>query len=118
MKRGDVWLISFDNSAGGEIQKKRPGIIISNDIANSVLNRVQVIPVTSNTDRLYPSEAYVTINGRKGKALADQITTISKEERCVHFISTLSKQDLEAVEHVIKIQLGLHYIHFPGTKTS
>jgi mRNA interferase MazF len=63
MKRGDVWWVNFDPSVGGEIQRERPAVIISNDMANRFLNRVQVVPITSNIDRLYPSEAYVTING-------------------------------------------------------
>ena len=45
-KRGEVWWISFDPALGGEIQKTRLAIIISNDTANTHLNRVQVVPVT------------------------------------------------------------------------
>src|SRR6266404_6412430 len=62
MKRGEVWWVNFDPSTGGEIKKTRPAIILSNDISNKYLNRVQVVPLTSSTDRLYPSEAYVIVN--------------------------------------------------------
>jgi mRNA interferase MazF len=34
MKRGEVWWVNFDPSIGGEIQKQRPAIIVSNDAAN------------------------------------------------------------------------------------
>ena len=40
MKRGEVWWVNFDPSIGGEIQKERPAVIVSNDIANRLLNRV------------------------------------------------------------------------------
>jgi mRNA interferase MazF len=79
MNRGDVWWVTFDPSIGGGIRKKRPAIIVSNNAANKYLNRVQVVPVTSSTDRLFPSEAYVTVAGKKGKAMADQLATVSKQ---------------------------------------
>ena len=44
MNRGEVWWVNFDPSIGGEIQKRRPAIIVSNDVANRHLNRVQVVP--------------------------------------------------------------------------
>jgi mRNA interferase MazF len=61
MLRGEVWWINFDPSVGGEIKKKRPAIIVSNNAANKFMNRIQVIPLTSNTNNLYPSEALITI---------------------------------------------------------
>ena len=47
--------------------------------ANRHLNRVQVIPLTTNSDRVYPSEALVVVNRKDHKAIAGQIMTISKE---------------------------------------
>ncbi len=78
MKRGEGWWVNFDPSVGGEIQKKRPAVIISNNAANKHLNRVQVVPLTSKAGRVYPSEALVTFKGKQGKAMADQLTTVSK----------------------------------------
>ena len=72
-RRGEVWWVVFDPSIGGEIRKTRPAIIISNDTANQLLNRVQVVPVTSKVAMLYPAEAYVTVKGARRKAMADQI---------------------------------------------
>ena len=105
-QRGEVWRVAFDPSIGGEIRKTRPAVIISNDPANRELNRVQVAPITSNVSRLYPSEAYVTLNGEQRKAMADQLSTISKL-RLRDKIGRLSREDMVAIERAIRLQLAL-----------
>ncbi len=106
MNRGEVWWINFDSAVGGEIRKKRPGIIVSNNAANRNLNRVQVVPITSNVSRIYPSEALVTLQGRQGKAMADQLTTVSKQ-RMMNKAGELMPEEMAAVELAIRVQLGL-----------
>ena len=106
MKRGEVWWINFEPSIGGEIRRKRPAVIVSNDAANHYLNRVQVVPITSNIDKLYPSEAYVTFRGKKAKAMADQITTVSKK-RLINSAGSISNTEMEGVSKSIATQLDL-----------
>jgi mRNA interferase MazF len=105
-RRGEVWWVAFDPSVGGEIRKTRPAVVVSNDIANRELNRIQVVPLTSSVGRLYPAEAYVALGGERRKAMADQLSTISKL-RLRDRLGRLSPQDVAAVERAIRVQLDL-----------
>jgi mRNA interferase MazF len=105
-RRGEVWLVAFDPSVGGEIQKTRPAVVLSNNTANGLLNRVQVVPISSQVARLYPAEAYVSLNGARRKAMADQITTASKR-RLQRRMGTLSAEDVAAVARAVSLQLAL-----------
>src|SRR4030066_723934 len=101
MRRSEVWWVNFDPSIGGEIKKKRPAVIISNDASNKSPNRSQVVPLTSKTDRLYPSEAVVVFEGKESKAMADQLTTVSKT-RLFRRADILSQEDMNKAEEAIK----------------
>jgi len=106
MKRGEVWWVNFDPAIGGEIKKRRPAVIVSNEAANRHLNRVQVVPLTSRTAKVYPSEALVTFAGKQAKAMADQLTTVSKL-RLINYGGELDGAEMRRVEQAIRIQLDL-----------
>jgi mRNA interferase MazF len=106
MRRGEVWWVEFDAAQGSEIKKRRPAVIVSNDAANRHLGRVQVVPLSSNAGKLYPSEALVCIGGVESKAMADQLTTADKR-RLSERMTILSSEELRRVENAIRVQLNL-----------
>ena len=107
MRRCEVWWVNFDPSVGGEVKKRRPAVIISNNASNRFLNRVQVVPLTSKTDRIYPSEAVVVFDGKESKAMVDQLATVNKVRLSLR-AGILSPKDMCKIEEVIKIQLDMH----------
>ena len=81
-------------------------MIVSNNSANRNLLRVIIVPLSSNTERIYPGEARVSCVGTSSKAMADQIMTTDKV-RLKSRIDTLSKEGMLAVEHALRVQLAL-----------
>ena len=106
MNRGDVYWVDFDPAIGGEIQKTRPAVIVTSDRAGRHLNRLQVVPLTSNASRVFPGEALVHLNGQLEKALATQLQTASRL-RFKQYIGKLTPQDVSAIESAIRVLLEL-----------
>lgn len=106
MKRGEVWLVRLDPAVGSETQKTRPGVIFSNDSANRHLPRITIVPVTSNTSKLYAAEAAVSIEGRQGKAMCDQIRTLDKA-RLIRQMGQLTTDELTRLETALCVALAL-----------
>ena len=107
MKRGEVWWVDFEPVIGSEVRKTRPAVIVSNDASNGAMSRVQVVPVTSNTTKLYVFESRIEVKGAQGKAMADQIMTADKQ-RLKKRIGKVSPSEMLGIERAIKIQLGIH----------
>lgn len=88
MLRGEIRLVDLDPVRGSEANKQRPAVIVSNDRANSIAARlgrgvVTVVPVTSNTDRIFPFQtllpAHETGLRQDSKAQAEQVRSIAVE---------------------------------------
>lgn len=88
MHRGEIRAVNFDPAIGSESDKLRPAVIVSNDAANASAERsghgvVTVVPVTSNTIRVYPFQVLLpgAVSGLKldSKAQAEQVRAVSVE---------------------------------------
>ncbi len=47
LERGEIWLVNFDPSRGGEMGKLRPAIVMSDGEANARLDTCIVIPLST-----------------------------------------------------------------------
>jgi mRNA interferase MazF len=111
MKRGEIYFADLNPTIGSEINKRRPILIVSNDANNRASSTVTVLPITSNTDRVYPFEVKLTakMSGlpKESKALAQQIRTIAKSRLVGECAGQLNGELMKAIERAIKLHLGL-----------
>lgn len=110
-KRGEIWLVEFDPSVGTEIQKTRPALIISNDIANDKSSKITVVPLTS---RIKPLSIVVIIEPDELNKL-DKQSLIRVPDVCTfdklrlrNKIGKLSSEKLKEVDKKLKLHLGLN----------
>ena len=106
IKRGEVYWVNLDPTIGSEIKKTRPAVILSNNIQNKVSARVVVLPITSNTEKIFPFEAKITLQNEQAKVLSDQVRTVDKS-RLNSRICSLTKSEIKDIERAIKITFSL-----------
>ena len=92
--RGEVWLVNLDPTVGSEIQKTRPGLIISPLEMHDHLRTVLVAPMTTGSRRT-PFRIDVTFEGKTGLILLDQIRTLDKT-RLVRRLGAVGSDTLKA----------------------
>ena len=111
IKRGAVYLVSFDPTIGSEIRKTRPAVILQNDIANRHSPVTIVAAITSATERHpHPTDVFVP-KGEGGLEvdsliLLNQIRTVDRQ-RLKKRLGVLPPKTLKAIDTALAISVGL-----------
>jgi mRNA interferase MazF len=111
MKRGEIYYATLDPAIGSETAKRRPVLIVSNDISNQVATTLTIMPITSNVAKVYPFEVLLqpSVSGlpKLSKVQAQQIRTISKQRISGSVVGSLKEPLMQLVESAIKLHLAL-----------
>lgn len=111
MKRGEIYYANLNPAVGSEVAKRRPVLIVSNDVNNRVANTITVIPITSSVARVYPFEVLLQPfdSGlpKISKIQANQVRTISKQRIEEEVQGNLSQEIMQLVDAALKLHLGL-----------
>lgn len=111
MKRGEVYFAALDPAVGSEIAKNRPVVIVSNDLHNRKAPIVTVVPLTSNTSKVYPFEVFLdaklTHLPKDSKAMPQQVRTITKQRIVGEAIALLSVEVMQLIEDALKLHFGM-----------
>ncbi|MCC5622279.1 type II toxin-antitoxin system PemK/MazF family toxin [Nostoc sp. CHAB 5715] len=111
MKRGDIYYANLSPVMGSEMGKRRPVLIVSNDISNIAATTVTILPLTSNVSRVYPFEVLLNpeISGltKPSKVQAQQVRTISKQRITSEVLGSLNEDMMVLIDAALKLHLGL-----------
>lgn len=114
LKRGMVVDINLDPTQGSETGKIRPCVIVTNNVYNSRVPVIQVVPITEwsvkkgrikTNVELEPTE----MNGLSKKSVADclQSRPVDHRHRLVGVRGILSRKKLELIDVALKIVFAL-----------
>jgi mRNA interferase MazF len=115
MRRGEIRMVDFDPARGSEAAKRRPAVLVSNNGANTTATRlgrgvVTVVPVTSNTRRVYPFQVLLTAQecGLRvnSKAQAEQVRAVSFQ-RVGEAVGRVPPSLMTGLDDALRLHLGL-----------
>ena len=115
MRRGEIRIVDLDPVIGSEAARRRPAVIVSNDGANISAARLgrgvlTVVPVTSNTERVYPFQVLLaaadTGLGRDSKAQAEQVRAVAIE-RVGDLVGVVPFDLMTGLDDALRLHLAL-----------
>lgn len=115
MRRGDIRLVDLDPVRGSEASKRRPAVVVSNDQANAVAERlgrgvVTVVPLTSDTARVFPFQVLLTAEDTglhvDSKAQAEQVRAVSID-RLGPALGSVPLAGMAALDDAVRLHLSL-----------
>ena len=109
MTRGEIFLANLSPATGSETDKIRPVLIVSNNIFNPHTALVTVVPVSSQTEKVYPFQVLLSsATGllKDSKAKCEQIRTIDKK-RLTKKVGQITGQQQIQIDTAIKLHLSL-----------
>lgn len=97
ISRFEVYLVNLDPTVGSEIQKTRPGLVVSPDEMNRAIRTVIVAPMTTR-GRPYPTRVPCRFRGKDGQVVLDQIRTVDR----ARLVKRLGRLDRKTAAKVLQ----------------
>lgn len=101
-KKGDIVWIDFDPSAGKEIQKKCPGLVVSRYDFNRKTMFAVICPITSTIRNLPTRYSLPNELDTTGQILIFQLKSLDFKERKLKKIESLPLQDMAKIDQIIE----------------
>jgi mRNA interferase MazF len=110
IRRGDVFLVTFDPTVGAEAKKTRPEVVVSNDINNAHSPIISIAPITSNITRVYSFEVEIPPHTAglksRSKVMVNQTRAVGKA-RLIKRMGRLPDDIMKAVDRGLRLHFDL-----------
>lgn len=110
IRRGDIFTVDFEPARGSEQGKRRPALVIQNDVGNRFSPTTIVAAITSGENDRFPVNVDIKAPegglGSHSVVLLNQILTIDTA-RLGRYWGRVSLSTMARVDEAIKISLGL-----------
>lgn len=106
IKRGEIYYIDIPFATGHEMEKGRPGIIVSCDALNSTSPCVAVVMCSASNKRDLPEHIVIRSTPLISTAMCEHIYTVDKS-RVGKWCGRCSKSEMAALDIGIMAGLGL-----------
>ncbi len=105
-KRGEIWLVGFDQTVGSEIQKTRPAVVVSSD-AVGVLPVKLVVPLTAWQDHFADTAWHVRIDPDRLNGLDKVVAADTLQLRCVDVQRFIKRKGTLGAAHLEEVVLSI-----------
>ncbi len=112
--RGAIALFNLNPTKGSETGKIRPCVVVTNNVYNSKLKVIQVVPITEWSEKKSRIISNVTLsvtkdNGLVKKSIADCLQTrpVDYTKRFVEYKGVVTQEVLAEVDRALKVVFGL-----------
>ena len=112
IRRGEIYLVSFDPTVGHEIKKTRPALVIQNNIGNRYSPLTIVAAITSKISPVpYPVQVVIEPTRTNGLSVRssirlDQLRTVDRQ-RLIKRLGQIDRSAMTKVDEALRISLGL-----------
>lgn len=106
IRSGDIVYINFDPAAGSEIQKRRPAIVVSNDILMQTSPFVWVVPISHGSFDGEDYPLHVQLDSRTktdGTVYVEQLKSFDYRTIKIEFIERIPSDLLDEISKKISL---------------
>jgi mRNA interferase MazF len=112
-KRGEIWWVNLDPTVGNETAKRRPCVILQNDVGNARSNTTMVAPLLKGVKN-YPFVVNVEATANNGldenRGIHLEQMRVVDQQRIDRQLGTLEDKYWPDIERAVGIVLGFNKI--------